>query len=309
MINSSVKEAILMDNNAIVISLVNAKGGVGKTTISTNISHVLATAGYKVLHVDLDPQGSSSELIKPQFNDGSHLKKDDIISLDIFKILSQPVDVRSYIFKTSYDNLYIIPNARSATDTYTNGSFDKRMERLQYANKYTAFSSNLNQIRGEFDYIIIDGQPGMNDIMKICIIASDYVLSPASPDLYNLHTVDDTCNIIDLCNKEYNRNIQYLGFFLNSVNDVKDASYKEVRDFYLKRSKEYFIDIPVRFSKAVNKSSSYRKLWLDYAFEHTITFPNPCRDLLKLMYKELMLLDDEHKEILIKQGVKKNFFE
>lgn len=297
-----------MERNALVISLINVKGGVGKTTISTNISHILAAAGYKVLLVDLDPQGSSSELIKPLLCNGKSLKKDDILSLDIFKLLSQPVEARKYIFKTAYENLSIISNARSAADTYSNGSFDKKMERLQYANKYTAFLNNLNQIRGDYDYIIIDGQPGMNDIMKVSIIASDYVLSPAYPDIYNLHTVNDTCNIIDFCNREYNLDIQYLGFFLNAVNDIKDTSYREIRNFYIKKANEYFIDIPVRSSKAVNKASTMHKLWLDYAFE-CVTFPNPCKDLLKLMYKELMILDEEHKDNLIELGVKKEIFD
>ena len=68
-----------MSEKGYIISIVNVKGGVGKTTISTNMSHILAAAGYRVLHVDTDPQGSSSELFEPLSASGYPLTKDDII--------------------------------------------------------------------------------------------------------------------------------------------------------------------------------------------------------------------------------------
>lgn len=299
-----------MDINTMVISLTNVKGGVGKTTISANISHILSRAGYKVLHIDMDPQGSSSELIKPLKADKTYLTKDEIIRLNLFNLLTQPVDPRGYIFKTNYENLDIIPNARGAELTFSDGSFDKRFVKLDYPNKDIAFKCNLDRLRGIYDYIIIDGQPGMNELMKISIIASDYVLSPALPDLFNLHTVDDTLKIIDLCNTNYGLEITYLGFFLNIVEDIRDLTYKQVREFYLNKAGEYFLDCPVRSSKSIIKAALNNLLWLDYAKEYSvITFPNPCKDLLKLMDQKLLLLEPEYKENLIKQGIKRSYFE
>ena len=297
-----------MSRCALVISFINVKGGVGKTTISTNVSHILSVAGYKVLHVDLDPQGSSSEMLKATHSNGEFLTKDDIMNLDTFKLLSQPVNVKNYIFETPYDNLHIIPNARGVAATFALGSFDSRMAQLDYSNKYIAFYQNLNQIRGDYDYIIIDGNPGMNDMMKVSIIASDYVVSPASPDLYNLHTVDDTCNVIDLCNSEYGRDTEYLGFFLNNIADLKDQAYLAVQDFYINSAQEYFLDYPVRFSKAINKSALNDYLWLDYALNCCISFPNPCKDLLRLMDSGMDILKDK-KQVLIDMGVKEKYFE
>ena len=105
-----------MSRCALVISFINVKGGVGKTTISTNVSHILSVAGYKVLHVDLDPQGSSSEMLKATHSNGEFLTKDDIMNLDTFKLLSQPVNVKNYIFETPYDNLHIIHTRVSVDD-------------------------------------------------------------------------------------------------------------------------------------------------------------------------------------------------
>lgn len=297
-----------MERNTYILSVINAKGGVGKTTISANISHCLSYAGYKVLHVDLDPQGSSSELIKPLTPSGARLRKDDILRLDTFKLLSQPAITQEYIFKTEHEGLDIIPNARSVEQTMEEGSFDKKFEKLGYANKYTAFKTNLDKIRGLYDYVIIDGQPYMNDIMRICITASDCVLSPALPDMFNLHTVDETLKIIDLVNQKYKLDIQYLGFFFNQVDDLKDEAYLNVKKFYVSKAKEYFLDYPIRKSKVVLKAVNLRKLWIDYARDHTVIFPNPCKDLLKLL-DNIGLLEPEHKEVLLNKGFKRSYFE
>ena len=80
-----------------------------------------------------------------------------------------------------------------------------------------------------------------------------------------------------------------------------------MKDFYVHNCKEYFIDIPVRFSKAVNNASKGLELWLEYAFERTITFPNPIKDLLLILYN-LEILDDEHRINLEKLGVNPKVF-
>lgn len=298
-----------MDNNAIILSVINSKGGVGKTTISSNISHVLSLAGYRVLHADFDPQGSSTETFQAIDGEGHRLSKNYILSLDIFRLLFEPVNTTDYIFSTAYENLDIIPNAQGIDAIYDNGSFDVRFENCRYPSKHTALLHNLEQVCGIYDFIIIDGQPNINSMMEISIIASDAVVSPAYPDKFNLSTVNNTCAIIDHCNQKYGRNTQYLGFFLNAVTDLKDPAYQTLCDFYVEHGMEYFIDNPIRSSKFVNKSGLNNKLWFDYGLNCSITFPNPCRDLLRLMVKELDLMDEEHIRILLGKGIKRSYFE
>ena len=301
-----------MKRQGIVIGVVNIRGGVGKTTISLNLSHILSRAGYKVLHIDNDPQGSSSEILRPVKENGGYLKKDEVFYLDTFSLLTQPVNVLNYIFSTDYENLDVIPNARSTKEFFEKGSFDLQFGQLDYAGKYTAFYENINTIRDAYDFIIIDNQPALSEMLKLGIIASDYVLTPAGADLFNINTVADTHSFIELCNKKYNRKIEYLGFFLNRVTDLKDDGYCELVQFLLKTAKEFFINIPIRFSKSIDKAGMLRMPWLVYTKKNMlISFPNPCKDLLKLMYKELQLIDDEHKEILMKneKNIKASYFE
>lgn len=299
----------IMERNALIIGLINVKGGVGKTTISMNMSHVLSVAGYKVLHIDLDPQGSSTEHLGARNPNGSVLRRDDILKLNLYKLLSQPVEMDHYIFKTDYENLDIIPNARAAARELIEGGFDIYIKELNYPNKYHSFAQNLNKIRSDYDYIIIDGHPSVCQMTKVSIIACDYIISPAIPDSYNVHTVDDTYSMIEACNREFGTDTEYVGFFLNNVDasgSMKEV-YNEVRKFYKNSANEYFIDNPIRSSQSVFKSNLSQKLWLEQLNPITKAPINPCRDLLRLLDTELDLLRDK-KANIIASGIKEKYF-
>ena len=83
-----------------VISLVNQKGGVGKTTTSINLSASLAALGKKVLLIDLDPQGNTTT--------GVGINKGDI-ERSIYDVLIDKCNINDAMIKTKYKNLYVIP--------------------------------------------------------------------------------------------------------------------------------------------------------------------------------------------------------
>ena len=83
-----------------VISLVNQKGGVGKTTTSINLSASLAVLGKKVLLIDLDPQGNTTT--------GVGINKGEI-ARSIYDVLIEECNIKESIIKTQYENLYVIP--------------------------------------------------------------------------------------------------------------------------------------------------------------------------------------------------------
>jgi len=294
---------------AYIILIANAKGGVGKTTISSNISHILSCGGNKVLHVDLDPQGSGTTLFTPLDMNNNTMTFDDIISLECEKVLYEPVNIENIIFKTRYENLDIIPNTRSVHDLFSKGTFDERYYKCTSPNKHMMFKNNLAQVDDKYDYIILDGHPALDMKTKVSMIASDAVITPAVGDVFNLKTVDDIVNMLAMCMDEAGVDIQYLGFFLNNVADVKSDNYLSIRDYYLDVAEEFFVDCPVRTSPSVIKASSSLNLWLEYSLNYTIGSFNPLKDLLKLLYHEFGIIDEECKENLIKAGVKPKFFE
>lgn len=299
-----------MSKEATIIGVINSKGGVGKTAISINISHILSIAGYNVLHVDMDPQGSGSELIQPLNNYGSKLSKDDILKLDTFRLISESLEPRQFVFKTKYNNLDIIPNARSVDKIFDEGSFAARLAKLpESSNKYLCFANNLDRLRCDYDYIIIDSQPSLDDVLKVTTIACDYVISPLAPDIQNLRTVSDTLNVIDYCNKKYTRDTSFLGFFLNNVKNTKSISYKKVHKYYSLNASEYFVQTPIRYSDSIDKAGLSHELWMDYFLEHLTIMPNPCKDLLKILYQEFEILQDEDVDKLMALGIKEECFQ
>lgn len=307
-----------MEREAISIAINNSKGGVGKTTISGNMAHLLGLCGYKVLLADFDSQGSNTEMLKVVNKNGEKLSREDIDNLNVFRMFIEPVNMNNYIFHTQYENLDVIPNAQSVKNVFGNGTFDERfaVEGLpEGPRKYLALYDNLSQIRERYDYIIMDGQPSINNTARITIAACDYVLSPAAADLFNLYPIRQTCEMIRFCNEQLGRNIGYLGFFLNNVYDIKAETYLQLRQNYEREGKRffdgdgYFVDCPVRFSAIVNKSGVTRQFWFDYARNHSVVLPNPCKDLLRLLYNELGLIEKGHLKELVKIGFRESDIE
>jgi len=290
---------------ATVISFQNAKGGVGKTTISLNVSHLLSLAGYHVLHCDFDEQGSSSEAIDVYSDDYEKIPIDYFRDyVDFFPLFTEEVDIKEYIYHSRYNMIDIIPSTRVMASVVAGNSFDRRFERCESVNKNTAFLDNLNQVKDKYDYIVIDGQPSVNQLMMISIMASDYVLVPVEPDTFNSNTVLDIAELVMLLNKNYKLNIQFKGFFFNKFapKEVGDAILKEQ---YESIAANYYIDCPIRYSKPVaQKSFMSGQLFLEYSKNS-----NPSIDLLNLVIHHLGLIDEAHMLNLIKNGINRKTFQ
>lgn len=179
------------------ISIINEKGGVGKTTTSINLASGLARKNKKVLIIDLDPQGNVSQFfgikLKPfdlkNFNQltipenmdtrkavkfiDDYLNKDNYIQKDINTLLlDKNQEIKECIYKTEYDNLDIIPSLGTnliKTDKYLTADSGLVYNRLKRA---------IRNIRHDYDYIIFDHAPTFNNITINGLFASDEIIIP-----------------------------------------------------------------------------------------------------------------------------------
>lgn len=159
-----------------VISVANQKGGVAKTTTAINLAAGLALAGYKVLLIDAGPQTNTTQVfIHPD------------IELDLEKTLYQVIlkfaPLTSVIHSTEVNNLSLVPShlRLSSADLELAQALDNRSARLKQA---------IDEVRSQYDYIIIDNPPSLGLVTMNSFTASNRILIPVSTAYFALTGID-----------------------------------------------------------------------------------------------------------------------
>ena len=155
-----------------IVSIANQKGGVGKTTTAINLSAALAEVGYRVLLVDLDPQGNASTGLGIEPEDRDYTTYDLILD---------EADLDDVIHETEFDRLYIAPatTGLSSADIEMMAN-EKRSYLLHDALRQPAMD------RFEFDFVLIDCPPSLSLLTVNAMVASHSVLIPLQSEFFAL---------------------------------------------------------------------------------------------------------------------------
>ncbi len=199
-----------------IISVVNQKGGVGKTTTSINLGAYLAHFGKKVLLVDVDPQANASSGLGVNHR---QVKK------GIYEVLSGDCSVFDAIIKTNQENYFVIP----ATVALSGAS----IELVNVENREFLLMKALEEIRDHFDFIIIDGPPSLGLLTINSLVAADKVLIPIQSEYYALEGLSQLLETISLIQNNLKENLGILGVVITMFDKrnrlsslVKDELYK-----------------------------------------------------------------------------------
>lgn len=207
-----------------IISLVNQKGGVGKTTTSINLAASLGKLGKKSLLIDLDPQGNASTGLG--INKGA-------IKYSVHDVLTNKCDIREAIIKTKFNKLSILPA------TINLAGLDVELVQMEYNDpefkKNEQLKRALETVKNDFDYIIIDCPPslGLNTINAL--VASNSVLIPVQCEFFALEGVAQLLNTIIMTQTKLNPDLTIEGVLLTLLDSRTNLGLEvveQVRKFF-----------------------------------------------------------------------------
>lgn len=237
-----------------IISVANQKGGVGKTTTSITLSSMLAQKNKKVLLIDADPQGNATS--------GLGIEKNNDKS--VYDLLVEETTVNEIVKQTSVKNLKVCPsNINLAGAEVELVSMMSREQRLK---------ERIEEVKEEYDYIIIDCPPSLGLITLNAFTASNSVLIPIQCEYYALEGLGQLINTINLVKKHLNKSLEVEGALLTMydirtnlsnqvVNEVKKyfggKVYKTVipRNVKLSEAPSYGMPITIYDSKSKGAKS------------------------------------------------------
>ncbi len=225
-----------------IISLVNQKGGVGKTTSSINLASSLGVLKKRTLLIDLDPQGNTTT--------GVGINKADI-NKSIYDLLIDEATLDEVMVKTKYKNLYVIPATINLAgvdiELIDKSKLDPTFVKGAQLKKY------LDEIKDVFDFIIIDCPPSLGILTTNALTASDSVIIPVQCEFYALEGIMQLLNTIRLAQKNLNPKLTIEGVLLTMLDSRTNLGLEVVEDIrsYFKES-VYDTIIPrlVRLSEA-----------------------------------------------------------
>lgn len=218
-----------------VIAIVNQKGGVGKTTTAINLSSALGIFEKKTLLIDFDPQGNSSS--------GVGIERDNP---NVYEALIGAISI-SDVIKSSpiLETLDVIPSNMDLSGA--------EIELVKEYSREYKLKNIVDEVRNDYEYIIIDCPPSLGLLTVNALSASTDVVIPIQCEYYALEGVSQLLNTIRLIKKNLNKELNIMGILLTLYDKRLNLSQqvaKEVRRYFQKQVFDSIIHRGVKLSEA-----------------------------------------------------------
>lgn len=224
-----------------IIALANQKGGVGKTTTTINLAASLAALDKSVLVVDADPQANATSGLGINVRQDHHTLYEGLIGE---KAISE------IVLKTSFDNIDIVPSHINLVGA--------ELEMVQLQDRENKMRDLLHDIKGKYDYILIDCSPSLGIITVNALTAADAVMIPVQCEYFALEGLSKLLNTIKIIKSKLNTPLEIEGFVLTMY------------DSRLRLHNQIYEEVKLHFQELVFTSVIHRNITLSESQSHAL---------------------------------------
>ena len=224
-----------------IISVINQKGGVGKTTTVINLAAGLTMKGKRILVIDLDPQGNATT--------GLGLSNNDNSDRTIYGVLNGTRKVSEVITKTNIENLDLITSNVDLSGLEVETAGDTRRAFI-LKEQITTY---LNDSRGSYDYVLIDCPPSLSLLTIMALVASNSLVVPLQTEFFALEGLTQLMKTIERIKANLNPELLIKGILLTMYdkrNKLSSQVEAEAREYFKDKVYQTVVPRNVRLSEA-----------------------------------------------------------
>ena len=219
-----------------IISVVNQKGGVGKTTTAVNLAAGLGKLGKRTLLIDIDPQGNSTS--------GYGVNKRSV-AVSVYHVLTGTAKLASATIKTPFENVSVVPSGIDLAGA--------EIEMIELDNREYILKNAIAPVFSQYDFILLDCPPSLGLITLNALAASDTVLVPIQCEYYALEGLSQLMSTVRLVKQRYNPGLELEGVLLTMYDgrlNLTQQVVNEVKQYFPRKVFSTVIPRTVRLSEA-----------------------------------------------------------
>ncbi len=269
------------------IGIANQKGGVGKTTTAINLAASLAVLEFKTLLVDADPQANSTTGV------GFDLHN---VQQSLYDCMVNQTGAKDVVLKTDIPNLFLMPSHIDLVGA--------EIEMINYPQRESVLKNILQEVKDDYDFIVIDCSPSLGLITVNALVAADSVVVPVQAEFFALEGLGKLLNTIKIVQSRLNTALEIEGILM-TMYDGRLRLCNQVVSEVRRHFDELVFDTVIHRNTRLSEAPSFGKPAILYDAESkgAINYLNLAKEILQKNNKtrirqedRVLTIDDEQPE-------------